>query len=383
MKNIFFVVNQDVGDGSAHALYSLRHCWWLARTDSHAMVHLMHAGSASQWNPLAAAGLASAANLQVRALPSIRKSRGGRGVTINAVYFWSAFFFLRNRLRPGDILASASFPKLFRFLCRRKGLPRGMRRVYEVHQLAFLEYGPAARQAEVERETLACADVIVTTTTPLRDQVRALFPNKPTAALGLACGFEPSDVPERRVHPGEPFTLAYIGSLYEEQGVDWLLASWAEIIAAAGRPLKLVVVGGPDKACARLRTKYGGFVAVELRGPQPPGRLPEVLRGVDALVIPSLNQGRMPYVAITKAYDYLGLNRPILAADLPSLRDVLRPGQEALFFAPGDPRGVAACITALLDDAGLGQSLTSQARRRQADFTWADRAIRWREVVGP
>ena len=44
----------------------------------------------------------------------------------------------------------------------------------------------------------------------------------------------------------------------------------------------------------------------------------------------------MPYVAITKAYDYLAMGRPIIAANLPSIRDVLRHGREALLFAPGE-----------------------------------------------
>ncbi|HDQ41893.1 MAG TPA: glycosyltransferase [Desulfonatronum sp.] len=383
MNNLFFIVNQDVGDGSAHALYCLRHCWWLARTNSHIMVHLVHSGRLSKVDPLAAAGLDPVPNLRVRALPSIRKPRGGRGVTINAVYFWSVVFFLRKQRRFGDILACASFLKLFRFLCRRHNLLPGVRTVYEVHQLAFLEYGAAARQTAEESEALACADVVVTTTSALRDQVCALHPDKPTAALGLACGFDPAAATERREASGEPFTLAYVGSLYEEQGVRWLLASWPQIVAAVDHPLKLVVMGGPASVSARLRAEFGTFAAVELHGPVPPGQLPEALRSVDALVIPALAKGRMPYVAITKAYDYLGLNRPILAADLPSIRDVLRPGQEALLFAPGDHRDLAACIQTLADDIDLASTLTSQARRRCADFSWAERAKRWWEVVRP
>ena len=29
---IYFVINQDLFDGSAHALYCYRNCWWLATT---------------------------------------------------------------------------------------------------------------------------------------------------------------------------------------------------------------------------------------------------------------------------------------------------------------------------------------------------------------
>lgn len=382
MRILFFVVNQDLADGSAHALYCLRHCWWLAATNDQLSVRLLYPRNRPAVDVLALAGLKALPNLDVHALPCIRKTRGGRGLTVNAFYYWAAFLFLQKRIHPGDILASASFPKLFRFLCRRKVLARSLRTVYEVHQLALMEHGPKSRQARTEHAALASAEVIITTTTVLHEQVRTHFPDKITAALGLGCGFNPQAVPEIETDAGRPFTLAYIGSLYEEQGAGWLIQSWPKIKELVGFPTKLLIMGGPNLEVERLRSLVNREdLAVELCGPVPPAMLPGRLQSVDALVIPALAAGRMPYVAITKAYDYLGLNRPVIAADLPSIREVLRPDREALLFTPGDIADLAENIRKIHGDAALKASLIANCRDHCRNFSWEARSRRWLEVV--
>lgn len=381
--NLFFVVNQDIADGSAHALYCVRHCWWLAATNDQCMVHLLFPGRLNSQDALTMFCLQPLPNLRLNGLPCLRRPRGRRGITVNAVYYWAAAIYLYRFRQPGDILVSASFPKLFRFLASRKKMSAGMRIVYEVHQLACLEHGAGAKSARMEQEALDRAEVIVSMTQALHEQTEMSFPTKIAFPLGLGCGFDPEAFPQRIKSPEECFTLAYIGSLYTEQGVSWLLESWPEIQKLLDFPVRLMVLGGPPPEVERLRRILAHRDStVDLLGPVPPGRLADVLQGVDALVIPALNMGRMPYVAITKAHDYLGLNRPILAANLPSVQEVLRQGREALLFAPGDQAGLAESLQLLHDDADLVSRLVANCRIRCGQYSWEARARRWWEVVG-
>ncbi|GAB6060076.1 glycosyltransferase family 4 protein [Desulfonatronum parangueonense] len=390
MSTVFFVINQDPGDGSAHGLYCLRHCWWLAAMEPRETVLLAYprprsrglAAESTTETMLHRAGLAPLPNLRLHALPALRKPRGGRGITVNAVYYWSLTFFLRKWKQPRDILAGAGFPKLMRFLYRRKKATDGLRRVYEAHQLLCLERGARSADAGIERDVLAASDILVTTTSELRRQLEKTVPGRHVVNIGLACGFEPGLISERVLDMTRPFTLGYIGSLYPEQGVQWLVLSWDEISRHVGVPLELIIAGGKPAEVEEIRllaNKRQG--SIQVRGPVQPRDLPDMLKHVDALVIPALYRGRMPYVALTKAYDYLGLNRPILASDLPSVAEVLRPEKEALLFAPEDAAGLAATISRLVQDHSLAHTLVSNCHDRRHDFSWESRSRQWWKAV--
>ncbi len=394
MSTLFFVVNQDPFDGSAHGLYCLRNCRALAEAAPENTVRLVYPGAllgaslrTSRRNQtvsddLNRMGLSSPPNLRLHPLPALRRSRGHRGVTVNAVYYWTSYLFLRRRMRPGDTLASASFAGLTRFLYRRTGLERNVRRVYEVHQLADMERDPESKATRVEQDVFVRADVLLTTTEVLRDQLQKLAPGKPVFNLGLACGFDLHHASPPEPDASHPFTLAYIGSLYPEQGVQWLIGAWSEIMERVHAPLRLKIAGGSPREVEALRGQTAGREeTIQVHGPVAPGELPRFLRDVDALIIPALNRGRMPYVAITKAYDYLGLNRPILAANLPSISEVLRPEREALLFVPEDANGVADALARIMRDADLVRALTAHCRARRGEFTWENRSSAWWRAV--
>ena len=394
---LFFVINQDPFDGSAHGLYTLRNCRALASAAPANVVRLVYPGALSNlpafWRThdgvtgeegLQCMGLSSLPNLRLHPLPALRRARGRHGLTVNAVFYWFACLFLRRRMQPGDVLATASFPGMMRILLHRLGPIRGIRRIYEVHQLACMEHGPAAKAVRLEQAVLADADVLLTTTEVLRDRLQKIAPGKPVTNLGLACGFAPETVAPPVLDAARPFTLAYIGSLYPEQGVQWLAGAWEQVVERVAVPARLKIAGGSPREVNALRGQINGRTGTVLvHGPVAPGELSGFLRDVDALVIPALNRGRMPYVAITKAYDYLGLNRPILAANLPSIAEVLRPEREALLFAPEDVDQLAGAVIRVRRDPGLAQTLASQCRIRRADFTWENRARAWWRTARP
>src|SRR4051812_15790258 len=104
----FFCINQDLSDGSAHALYCYRHCCAMAQARPGAGIVLLHCGGDS----IGAFGMEAPANLTVRGLFSIRRSKGGRGVTINFIFYLALLAYLRRNLRDGDVVSTAGFLKL-------------------------------------------------------------------------------------------------------------------------------------------------------------------------------------------------------------------------------------------------------------------------------
>ncbi len=77
-----------------------------------------------------------------------------------------------------------------------------------------------------------------------------------------------------------------------------------------------------------------------------------------------------------KLFSYMAAGRPILAPDLPDVREVLTDGQDARLVRPGDPAAAAAAVRALLAEPAEAERLACQAQRAAQQYTWAARAER-------
>jgi glycosyltransferase involved in cell wall biosynthesis len=78
-----------------------------------------------------------------------------------------------------------------------------------------------------------------------------------------------------------------------------------------------------------------------------------------------------------KTFSYLAAGRPIVAPDLPDLREVLRHNENALLVSPDNVDAAVAAIRSAVFDRPLGERLGSLARRDAAQYTWRARAERF------
>jgi len=95
---------------------------------------------------------------------------------------------------------------------------------------------------------------------------------------------------------------------------------------------------------------------------QPPSRIP--LRLVGNTVLPM------------KLFLYLAAGRPIVAPDLPDMREVLEHDHNALLVAPGDDDAAVGAVARILDDPALAARLSAAAKQTAAGLTWDARAAR-------
>jgi glycosyltransferase involved in cell wall biosynthesis len=93
---------------------------------------------------------------------------------------------------------------------------------------------------------------------------------------------------------------------------------------------------------------------------QPPSSIP--LKWVGNTVLPM------------KLFLYLAAGRPILAPDLPDLREILVDRVNALLVAPGDVVSAVAAVKELLSDSELAGRLARAALHSAAGLTWDARA---------
>lgn len=297
-------------------------------------------------------------------------------------------FLYRRRLiaRTGELEADAIYAtelKVAAALVKRR---RGLRaRVYyEAHTLVALDEGskgPDRSQAALEAEVMSRAEGVLVTVGTLAKALRAAYPDRAAlSVVPLAAGWSEDLAGDALPPDRTPELVGYAGQLYALQGVEVLIEALARL-----PEMRLALVGGKPHEIRRLAehaAKLGVTSRVRFCGYVEPWRLASFIEPIDVLLLPSRAKGRMPLVGHTKALEYLACARPIIAADLPSLREELGDGGAALFVAPEDPGAWAAAIERVASEPGMVERMTARARERARSFTWEARARAMLEAFG-
>jgi glycosyltransferase involved in cell wall biosynthesis len=237
-----------------------------------------------------------------------------------------------------------------------------------------------AREARVWRD----ADGYVTITQGLADEMThrhgartalAVIPDGTRLpALATQAPTDASHV--RTSNPDEP-VVAYAGHLYAWKGVDVLVHALALLPEARG-----LIVGGhaaePDLARVQaLVAQLEIADRVTFTGLVEPARVAELLRTATILALPNPASAiSTRFTSPLKLFEYMAAGRPIVASDLPSIREVLHDGVDALLVAPGDPQALADAIRRLLNDPALGRRLAAAAFAAVGEYGWDRRATR-------
>jgi glycosyltransferase involved in cell wall biosynthesis len=171
--------------------------------------------------------------------------------------------------------------------------------------------------------------------------------------------------------------VAYAGHLYAWKGVDVLLEALAGVPEADG-----LIVGGHEREPDLARTQalaqsLGISERVTFAGRVDPPRVQAMLAGAAVLVLPNTASAiSSRFTSPLKLFEYMGAGRPIVASDLPALREILTPDVHALLVPPGQPTALAAGIRRILTEPGLGARLGAAAAAAFRDYTWDKRAER-------
>lgn len=75
-----------------------------------------------------------------------------------------------------------------------------------------------------------------------------------------------------------------------------------------------------------------------------------------------------------KLFEAMAAGRPIIASDLPALREVLEHEKTALLVEPGDANGWIAAVRRLQNEPELACRLAETARQKAQDYSWERRA---------
>jgi glycosyltransferase involved in cell wall biosynthesis len=82
------------------------------------------------------------------------------------------------------------------------------------------------------------------------------------------------------------------------------------------------------------------------------------------------------YTSPLKLFEYLTTGLPIVASDLPAIREVLTDGETALLVPPDNPQALASALTRLSGDPTLAAKLGASSLELGASYSWEARAAK-------
>ena len=259
-------------------------------------------------------------------------------------------------------------------------LPTRGRRIVTVCDLFFMDY-PGRADAEARRHflrrtesALRRADGVVTisefTAAALRERFGLDAAKIKVTPLGLSRPFLEVPVPgaaeatRRALGLPEEFLL-FVGATETRKNLPRLIEALS-IVHKTHRPVPLVLVGreGGDQARVLAEIAARGLADwVRMPGYLPEPQVRDLYRTATAFVFPSYCEGfGLPLV------EAMACGLPSAVSGVSALPEV--GGDAALYFAPDDPKEMAAAIIRLLTDAGLRGTLRARGRERARLFTW-------------
>lgn len=176
--------------------------------------------------------------------------------------------------------------------------------------------------------------------------------------------------------PPDKKLIGYVGMLRTlgmEKGIDIAIKSIKNLPENA----RLVLVGGyprdiefykemAKKESVLDRIVFIGKVGYDL--------IPLYLKAFDVLIAPfPENEHYNFYMSPMKIFEYMAAKRPIVATDLPSIREILKE-ESAVLIKPSDAEALASAIGNLLENENLAEKISSQAFEDVKKYTWATRA---------
>ena len=176
--------------------------------------------------------------------------------------------------------------------------------------------------------------------------------------------------------PENGIIVAYIGHFYPWKGVETIVRSMDFL----PEEYSILLVGGWKDDVTRIKQLAAPAQRKRLSttGYVPPEEVIIYLAAADVLVLPTSGNkeiGRY-YTSPLKLFEYMAAQRPIVASDLPSLREVLKHKHNAYLVEPDDPQALAEGIHWVVSQPEVAQLMATQAQNDVQEFTWEKRAKR-------
>lgn len=233
------------------------------------------------------------------------------------------------------------------------------------------------------RETLTRADVVTANSQAIAEDLATLMP-----AVAGKCKVIHHVLRRANITPSPlpwtPPVLLCLGRVVPEKGFDLAIEAFATLCSSLPG-MRLIVAGdGPARASLEARARdLGVREQVDFLGWTAPQDVPDLINRATVVLMPSRWREALGLVALQAAQ----MARPVIAADVGGLPEIVQHGQTGLLFARNDSEGLAAAIRALLREPNATHQMGQRARQIACTrFSWEGQVDRLEAIyrqLGP
>lgn len=224
---------------------------------------------------------------------------------------------------------------------------------------------------------------VIAATNPLRTEIMRDYAVSREKILYAPCGvnFERFGIDTSQVEarttlglPQDVKIILYVGHLFPVKGVDVLFDAHQFL----NEKEIIYFVGGTDEDIERFKHTWrdaGSPKNIVIVGRKSHGDIPLWLRAADILSIP--NTAKEAAGAIesspSKLIEYMASGRPIVASDVPGIRDVLSE-EMGYFVEPDSAKAIADMVREVFASPGDAELRAIRAREAAKKLSWSGRA---------
>lgn len=195
-------------------------------------------------------------------------------------------------------------------------------------------------------------------------------PPPPDAALARELELEDADV------------IGFIGSFYDYEGLDDLIAAMPLLIERRPSAALLMVGGGPMEAALRAQADASPAAGrIRFVGRVPHQEVERYYSLTDVLCYPRKAMRLTDLVTPLKPLEAMAQRRLVSASNVGGHRELIEDGVTGTLFAPDDPAAIAGALAALLEDRAHWAERRAVARAFvERERNWGVNVERYRPV---
>jgi PEP-CTERM/exosortase A-associated glycosyltransferase len=181
---------------------------------------------------------------------------------------------------------------------------------------------------------------------------------------------------------GDSEIIGFIGSFYDYEGLDDLIAAMPALVAQRPDAKLLMVGGGPCDGALRAQAAASPIGnKIIFAGRVPHDEVEKYYSLIDILAYPRKAMRLTDLVTPLKPLEAMAQGRLVAASSVGGHRELIEDGVTGTLFAPDDPQAIAAALAGLLADRSGWDARRATARAFvEAERNWSSNIRRYAPV---